>query len=75
MVVAACPRDVQLDRLITRNQLAPDDAARRIDSQMPIDDKAARADYVIETSGSFADTDRQVRQVWARLSVGAPRRR
>ena len=75
VVVAACPRDAQLDRLITRNQLTPDDAARRIDSQMPIADKAARADYVIDTSGSFADTDRQVRQIWSRLSVGAPRRR
>jgi dephospho-CoA kinase len=75
VVVAACPADVQLARLMARSQLSEADAVRRIASQLPIDEKAERGDYVIDTSGTFADTDRQVRQIWARLSVGAPRRR
>jgi dephospho-CoA kinase len=34
---------------------------------MPIGEKVRRADYVIRTDGSHAETDRQVREVLDRL--------
>ena len=50
------------------------EARRRLDSQWPIDRKRERADFVIDTSGSFEATGRQVREIWAALSGGATRR-
>jgi hypothetical protein len=57
----------QLARLIARSGLSADDAARRVDAQMPAADKARLANHVIDTSGSFEETDAQVAAVWARL--------
>jgi dephospho-CoA kinase len=34
---------------------------------MPVAEKAKLADYVVDNSGSRADTERQVRQVYAQL--------
>lgn len=68
VVVAACPPEVQLQRLIQRNNLSASEAARRIASQLPIDAKVDLADYVIDTSGTIEETDRQVEDVWRRLT-------
>jgi dephospho-CoA kinase len=67
VVVASCSPDQQTDRLIARSKLSREDAARRIAAQLPVADKARRADYVIDTSGRFEDTDAQVREVWGQL--------
>lgn len=75
VVVARCPPAMQRTRLMERNGLSAADADRRIASQLPIDEKARRGDFVIDTSGSFDETDRQVRETWARLtSDGSPQR-
>jgi dephospho-CoA kinase len=66
--VAACPPEVQLQRLIQRNNLSASEAARRIASQLPIDAKVDLADYVVDTSGTIEETDRQVEDVWRRLT-------
>lgn len=71
VVVAACRSDQQLQRLMARNGLDEAEARRRIGTQLPIEEKAKRADYVIDTSGSLTDTDRQVVEVWERLRADA----
>src|SRR5579863_612985 len=63
VVVAACRPDQQLQRLMLRDGLSEADARQRIGTQLPIGVKADRADYVIDTSGPLADTDRQVARV------------
>ena len=75
VIVTACPPAMQLDRLMARDGLPEDEARRRLASQWPIDEKRARADYVIDTSGSLARTDEQVRAVWAKITGGVPQRR
>ena len=67
VVVAACPPDVQLTRLMARNRLSEEEARLRLASQMPIEEKMRRAAYVIDTSGAKADTDTRVRDVWRSL--------
>lgn len=63
VVVCACEPFEQLRRLIERDGL-PEEAARsRLAAQWPIGEKAARADYVIRTDGSFEETAAQVREV------------
>jgi dephospho-CoA kinase len=68
VVVAACSRQQQIERLMARDALSLDEARARLASQWPIEEKARRADYVVDTSGTFEETDRQVEDVWRRLS-------
>ncbi len=60
LVVVYCTPEVQLARLMTRNNLPVEEAARRIAAQMPTEEKLKYADYSIDTSGGFAPTDQQV---------------
>jgi len=67
VVVVSTDPDTELARLMARDGL-PEDAARaRIASQMPVAEKAKRAHYVIDNSGSRADTERQVKAVYEAL--------
>jgi len=68
VVVVACPPEVQLARLMARDQLSVEDARLRVAAQWPIDDKVRRADHVIDTSGTFDATNQQVDEVWTRLT-------
>jgi dephospho-CoA kinase len=65
VIVAACPPALQLTRLMARSALSEAEARQRIAAQLPIEDKMRWADDVIDTSGSPADTDRRVEQLWA----------
>ncbi|MDA3945751.1 MAG: dephospho-CoA kinase [Helicobacteraceae bacterium] len=49
-VVVYAPADVQLERFMKRNGFSEDESKRRIASQMPIDEKKARATWVIDNS-------------------------
>jgi dephospho-CoA kinase len=60
VLVVYVPRAVQLDRLITRDALTEEEANRRIEAQMPIEEKRLLADVVINNSGTLADTAQQV---------------
>jgi dephospho-CoA kinase len=63
VIVVACEPFEQLRRLIERDGL-PEEAARaRLAAQWPIGEKVARADFVIRTDGTFAETESQVREV------------
>ena len=67
LVVVYCPPEIQLVRLMTRNSLPVEEAARRIAAQMPTDEKLKYADYSIDTAGGFAPTDQQVIALYTEL--------
>jgi len=67
VIVAACDPATQLRRVMERDGLSDAEARRRVGAQLPIDDKARRADHVIRTDGTLAETDRQVRELYAAL--------
>ena len=67
VIVASCPPAMQIERLMHRNGLSRREAEQRLAAQMPIAEKTARAGYVIDTSGSFEETENQVRGVLAEL--------
>ena len=69
VVVVACPRELQLQRLMERIKLSKDDAERRLNAQLPIDQKVKKATHVIRTEGTFEDTDRQVADLIKKLSA------
>lgn len=65
VVVVACTPAEQLRRVMARDGLTEADARGRRDAQWPIADKVARAHDVIWTTGSLAETERQV-DAWIR---------
>ena len=67
VIVAACRPEQQLERLRARG-MAEEDAQKRINAQIPIDQKAARANFLIDTSDTEAQTNLQVLQVWEKLN-------
>jgi dephospho-CoA kinase len=54
----------QLRRLNERGGLTVDEARQRIAAQMPLDEKRARADVVIDNTGSRENTRRQVEAIY-----------
>lgn len=67
IIVVACDPATQLRRVIERDTLTEEEARSRIAAQLPIEDKVNRADHVIRTDGSLANTDAQVREVYRAL--------
>jgi dephospho-CoA kinase len=68
VIVTACSVDRQVQRLLTRG-MSELEARRRLSAQLPTEDKAARADYVIRTDGSLEETDRQVERILHGLGI------
>ena len=69
VVVVHCTPQLQLERLMARNQLTQAQAEARIAAQMPSAEKVKVADYTIETSLGFEDTRRQVEALYAALQA------
>jgi dephospho-CoA kinase len=68
LIVVWCKPDIQLQRLISRDGLTPEEALERINSQLPQEEKKRYADYLIDTSDGYEDTRKQVRQVFRSLN-------
>ena len=67
VIVTSCPRSQQVVRVVERDGLTAAQAEARIDAQLPTDEKVRRADFVIDTGGTFGDTNRQVDRVVEKL--------
>lgn len=67
LIVVYCEPAIQLARLTARDNLSQNEAKRRIDAQMPQDEKRKFANYVVDTSNGFEDTKRQTREIFASL--------
>ncbi|MBB6691204.1 dephospho-CoA kinase [Cohnella xylanilytica] len=64
VLVVYVPRSVQLTRLMERDGLAEEEARKRLDAQMDIEDKKRLADYVIDNSAGLAETEEQLERFW-----------
>jgi dephospho-CoA kinase len=74
LVVVHCRPAVQLKRLTRRNKLSRAEAERRIAAQMPQAEKMSYADFLIDTSGGYEETRRQVEIVYQKLKELAQRK-
>ena len=63
ILVTVCEK-IQIARQIHRDGCDRDEALRRIRAQMPLEEKAHRADFVIDNSGTVEETEVQVREVF-----------
>ena len=70
VIVTACDPRTQTERIVARDGVTDVEARQRVAAQLPNEDKIGRADYVIWTDGTIAETNEQVRKVYDRLVVG-----
>jgi dephospho-CoA kinase len=67
LVVVHCRPEVQLERLMTRNGLTPEEAQQRVKTQLSQEEKQKFADYLIDTSDGFDETRRRTMEVYKEL--------
>lgn len=69
LIVVFCEPAIQLQRLMSRNNLTEPEALKRINSQIPQDEKKRYADFLIDTSIGFEDTRRQTVEIFEQLKL------
>jgi dephospho-CoA kinase len=67
LIVVYCNRETQIDRIMKREHVTRKEALQRIGAQLSNQEKKKYADYVINTSGPFTQTRKQVVQVYQKL--------
>jgi len=67
LIVVHCRPEVQLERLMLRDKLSREEALRRINSQMPQEEKQQFADYLIDTSDGFELTRSRSVEIYNQL--------
>ena len=70
LIVTNCPPETQHRRLLERG-LTAEEAQARIAAQLPLEQKLAVADFVIDTDCSLEETRRQTTQVFEKLTKQA----
>jgi len=66
-IVVFCRPEIQEARLMARDGIGLEEARRKIRTQMSVEDKKKKADYLIDSSGSLSETERQTEAVYRRL--------
>lgn len=68
IVVDADP-EAQIERLTARDSRPAVEARGILDAQWPLENKKARADYLVDNRGSLSDTRDQVKELWHKLKM------
>ncbi len=71
VIVVCAPEETRVQRLVERDNVAPEQAAALIRVQMPESEKRKRADFVIENSGRPGDIIGDVDRLFDRLAAKA----
>ena len=69
VIVVSVPPEIQRARVLSRRGMTPQKLDAILARQMSDEDKRSRADFVIETGGSLAETERHVKQILACLGL------
>jgi dephospho-CoA kinase len=67
LIVVHCAADKQLQRVMSRNNLSREEAEKRIQAQMPQEEKKQFADYLIDTSEGFDVTRKRATEIYREL--------
>jgi len=67
VIVVDAPLELRVERVVKRSGLTSDEVRARDAAQMPLEEKVARADFVVDNSGVREATERQVAELWSEL--------
>lgn len=67
IILVSAPREAQIQRLIERSGLSPDEARQRVEAQTPSELLAPKADFVLDTSGTIEETRERARALFREL--------
>jgi dephospho-CoA kinase len=67
IIVVTVSYDIQIKRLKIRNLFSDLQIESRINSQLPLDTKIEKADYIIDNNSSILETNRQIKKIWGEL--------
>lgn len=67
VVVVTAKTELRQQRVYERSGLSVAEFTARDEAQLPLAEKAARADYVINNDGSFRRLQEQVKEIWREL--------
>ncbi len=67
VIVVWCRPEQQLERLMAKTGLPREEAERRIEAQMPIEEKRRQADFEIDCSGTLEQSRAQVKAIYPEL--------
>ncbi|MGH7890037.1 MAG: dephospho-CoA kinase [Thermodesulfobacteriota bacterium] len=68
LIIVTADEETQIRRLIKRDGLSREEAVARIKSQMPLSEKLKYATYVVDNSGTFEETRKQVEELWKKIN-------
>lgn len=71
VVVVYVDRETQIQRLMKRDNMSYADAVKRVDAQMPMDEKVRRADFVIDNRSSMEETKEKATKYYNEILTGA----
>ena len=71
VIVVEAPVETRVDRMVEQRGMTRDEALARIQSQATDEQRRAAADDIIDNSGTRAETQRQVDDLWALLRGSA----
>jgi dephospho-CoA kinase len=75
MIVVTCTMEQKVSRFAERTGMNTEDSGvevqRRMAAQIPEEEKAKMADFVIDNSGSREDAEQRVCEIWAELAAKA----
>jgi dephospho-CoA kinase len=67
VIVVTAPQNQRIRRLRERDGRREEEIRGILAAQWPLDDKAARADYVVDNGGELSATRQQVKNIWRNL--------
>ena len=69
IIVVYAPEEQQFKRLVERDGFSREHAVKRLEAQMPTEEKLKHADYVIRNTGSLEDTKSEVAKIFQELKA------
>ncbi len=69
VIVVDAPLETRVARVQERSGLSEQEVRARDDAQMPLEEKVARADYVVDNSGDKEALEPQLERLWSQLTA------
>ncbi|OQY09580.1 MAG: dephospho-CoA kinase [Fusobacteriia bacterium 4572_132] len=69
VILVYCKKDIEIKRLMNRDEILKEDALKMINSQMDLEEKQKRADIVIKNNTNLEDLENEIKKVIDRIKA------